>query len=151
MDKATHTIYVFGNSDHPQDNIAIAVAEKLASELPNYRFIRSYTVDQFDNENHANRNAPFIILDAAKGIDDVQVLNDLDSVHNKPTTTLHDFDIGFELRLLKKLGKIQSVQIIAIPLDMETSVAAKKVRSILLSSQFRENLSRNSYTDHTHE
>ena len=108
-------IYVFGNTDHDLDNKAIRVLEKLKKDFPEIAFI----------EIEPNRDLPFddmettYILDTVDGLDSVELIedNDLDNIVNVKSSSVHDFDLGFQIKYLKKLGKLGSVKIIGIPLN----------------------------------
>ena len=65
----------------------------------------------------------FIILDTVINTDKVVLLNDIDKLAMQPNYSLHDFDLGFSLKLMKKLGRIKDVTIIGIPpVNKETSL-----------------------------
>ena len=44
---------------------------------------------------------------------------------------MHDFDLGYNLRLLKKMNLIDSAEIICIPVGMKEEDALKKIISLL--------------------
>lgn len=46
---------------------------------------------------------------------------------------MHDFDLAVTLKLLKKIGKIKTVRIIAIPSVYEKKRAVKEVKEALTS------------------
>jgi Ni,Fe-hydrogenase maturation factor len=106
-------IYVFGNQDLREDSSAIKVYEKLKDKVRGIEFIQ---VDP-------NQDLPFkdseqvVILDTVLGIDKVSEIQDedLDKIILAKSLTVHDFDLGFQLRYLKKIGKLGKVMIIGIP------------------------------------
>lgn len=106
-------IYVFGNPDVPEDNSIYPVVEKLKNDFKDIQFI----------DIKPNEDLPFIdeknviLLDTIQGIDEVTILteNDLDKLIVNRSTTAHDYDLGFQLKYLKKLGKLQKITIIGIP------------------------------------
>ncbi len=110
-------IYVFGNKDTPLDNRSFEVAEKLKHTEKNFEFI----------EVSPNKDLPVterenvIILDTVEGIEKTTVLteNDFDKLVLSPNTTVHDFDLGFQLKYLKKIGKLGKVTIIGVPREGE--------------------------------
>jgi len=119
-------VYVFGNIDTPQDNKAIQTAHKLASSMKDIDFI--YV--------NPNEDLPFseekvVILDTVEGIDEPKLLdlNKSDKIILPPRYSVHDFDLGFQLRYLKKLGKLKKIQVIGIPIRKGFSYL--KVQSIL--------------------
>ena len=110
-------IYVFGNQDVLEDRAAFDVVEKVKEEFENVEFV---TVKP-------NEDLPFIgekeviILDAIAGINEVRLITgeDLDKIVLPPRGTVHDFDLGFQLKYLKKLGKLGEVKIIGLPMGKE--------------------------------
>ena len=120
-------VYVFGNEDLSFDNRAITIAGKLKGSIERCEFVNV----------KPNQDLPFVdeknvvILDTVEGIDDVKIIEDGDlknlSVEGK--TTAHDFDLGFQLKYLKKIGKLGKVTIVGLP--MEKAVNYLRIQSIL--------------------
>jgi Ni,Fe-hydrogenase maturation factor len=107
-------IYIFGNPDHPQDNLAIKISQKIKTKLPEIEFIYI----------KPNEDLPFInqdkvvIMDVVAGIDKVTIFtqDDLDKLVLPPRTSAHDYDLAFQLKYLKKLGKLKEIKIIGLPI-----------------------------------
>jgi hypothetical protein len=59
-----------------------------------------------------------VILDVVEGIDEVTVFTekDLEKLELAPRTSAHEYDLGFQLRYLRKLGKIGKVRIVGLPM-----------------------------------
>ena len=120
-------VYVFGNIDVPEDNLAILAAKTLKKKLPGINFIFV----------SPNQDVPFvdekkvIILDSVQGIDQVELIagSDLEKLLSSPRGSVHDFDLGFQLKYLKKLGKIGEVYIIGLP--QEGEIDYLRIQSIL--------------------
>ncbi len=120
-------VYVFGNIDTPLDDIAILTAKKFENKIPNVSFV--YV--------KPNEDVPFVgekrvvILDTVRGIDKVEFItdNDLDKLSLSPRGSVHDFDLAFQLKYLKKLGKLGEVSIIGIPQQGEINYS--RIQSIL--------------------
>lgn len=82
-------------------------------------------------EVRPNEDLPFVgqdkvvIMDVVMGLDEVAVLTekDLDRLELAPRTSAHEFDLGWQLKYLKKLGKLGEVRIVGLPwgkkIDME--------------------------------
>ncbi len=119
-------IYVFGNPDVAGDNKAIQIAKKLEGEMAGINFIYHDPNEEFDPEDK-----DLVILDTAIGIDEVRIIENLDSVKLSPKVSMHDFDIGMQLKLLEKLGKIKSVKIVAIPLSGEIDAYSEQLFAVL--------------------
>jgi hypothetical protein len=72
-----------------------------------------------------------VILDTVEGIQDVALVEGdrIDGLVLSPRGSVHDFDLGFQLRYLRKLGKLGKVTIIGIP--QEGEVDYLRIKSIL--------------------
>jgi Ni,Fe-hydrogenase maturation factor len=110
-------VYVFGNEDLPEDRRALEVAKKLDGKVKEVEFVSV----------KPNEDVPFIdekfvvILDAIEGIKNVIEVhdNELDKLILPPRSSVHDFDLGFQLKYLKKIGKIGKVTIVGLPMKGE--------------------------------
>jgi Ni,Fe-hydrogenase maturation factor len=120
-------VYVFGNLEVPQDGRALEVAQRLRGTLPGVWFV---TVEP-------NEDLPFvdeesvIILDTVVGIEGGSLIPDSEIEHLAlpPRGTVHDFDLAFQLKYLKKIGRLGEVHLVGIP--REGDVDYPLVRSIL--------------------
>ncbi|MDO8497721.1 MAG: hypothetical protein Q7S61_04215 [bacterium] len=110
-------VYVFGNIDHPEDNLSFKTAALLQKEHKDIDFIFV----------QPNEDVPFVgeervvILDVVQGIDIITVIDEK-QLHNlilSPRNTVHDMDLAFQLRYLKKLGKLHKISIIGLPYGKE--------------------------------
>ncbi len=137
-------MYVFGNPDVERDSLAIGVAKRLAAPLRSTevdsRTSRGAKIDEEILSILAkhwggktiewefvkpNEDLPFVgeeevvILDVIEGINKVTVLTekDLDKLVLPPRSSAHEYDLGFQLCYLKKLGKIKRVRIIGLPIE----------------------------------
>lgn len=106
-------VYVFGNSDFPGDDRASFVADYLKDKLEDITFISV----------NPNEDLPFadekrvIILDTVKGLNEIKIMGDevIDRLVVSPRFSVHDFDLAFQLKYLKKLHKLGEVVIIGLP------------------------------------
>lgn len=111
------TVYVFGNEDVVDDSAPLLLMDRLSHDFPMLRFVRVLP----------NADLPFanerdvIIFDTVQGIDGLRVLHadDLTRVVLSPRTSVHDFDLGFQLKYLLKLGKLTHITLIGLPIDRE--------------------------------
>ncbi len=116
---------MYGNEDFEGDEIAKEVARKIDSE--DFEFFYSNSPNDV-----LNAKGEFIIMDAVKGIDDVKVLDDIDDLVHCHTLSCHDLDLGFYLKMMKEVGKIEKVTIIGLPFGRKDYEKIKeKVESIL--------------------
>ena len=120
-------IYVFGNEYVAEDKRAIEVARELegAIEDISFVFVRPNEDVPFVNERQV------VILDTVQGIQGVALIEGdrIDGLTLSPRGSVHDFDLAFQLRYLKKLGKLGEVTIIGIP--QEGEVDYLRIQSIL--------------------
>jgi len=72
-----------------------------------------------------------ILMDTVVGLEEVTILTekDLEKLEFPKRATVHDYDLGFQLRYLIKLGKIKNVKIIGLP--ARGDIDYERVRSIL--------------------
>jgi Ni,Fe-hydrogenase maturation factor len=110
-------VYVFGNPDVKEDNTTYKVTDKIGETFPEIKFI-----DVKPNEDLPFiEEDPVILLDVVEGIEKPELITE-DHIENlilSSNTTVHDYDLGFQLKYLKKLNKIGKVYIIGIPKDSE--------------------------------
>lgn len=120
-------VYVFGNRDFEEDIVALDVAKKLAGKVKGIDFVAV----------NPNEDLPFtdelrpVIMDAMQGIDKVTLFDEksLDKLRVGRSITVHDFDLGFQLKYLKKLGKLKEFIIIALPQKKKQDYS--RIQSIL--------------------
>jgi hypothetical protein len=106
-------VYVFGNEYVEEDKRAIEVARDLVDTVEGISFA---LVDP-------NEDVPFVdeprvvVLDTVQGIRDVALLEGegIEALLLSPRGSVHDFDLAFQLRYLKKLSKLGELTVIGIP------------------------------------
>lgn len=124
--KNKQIIYIFGNPLLDFDNLPIQLAPELSKALPYINFV---IMDP--NENIHPKNKELTIIDTAVGIDKVKVLEDIDKIELSPQYSLHDHDLGFNLKLLKKLGKLEKVTIFCVPPDINKKQVLKELVDLI--------------------
>jgi Ni,Fe-hydrogenase maturation factor len=120
-------VYVFGNEYVAEDIRAIEVARELQNTVEGVSFVFV----------GPNEEVPFadeprvVILDTIQGIQDVALVegDEFDGLLLSPRGSVHDFDLAFQLRYLKKIGKLGTVTVIGIP--QEGEVDHLLIKSIL--------------------
>jgi hypothetical protein len=120
-------VYVFGNRDVHEDARAIEIAEGLegAVEGVSFVFVRPNEDVPFADEGRV------VILDTVHGIRGVALISsdDVDRFARPPRGTVHDFDLAFQLKYLKKIGRLGEVYVVGIPEEGEVDYL--RVTSIL--------------------
>ena len=120
-------VLVFGNPVAKIDSAAVKIAERLEKEVKGMEFVRFDTAEDLEKEGDS-----LVILDAVVGLKKPRLVN-LDELELRKAVSLHDFDLGWNLRLLKRIGKLNSVAIIGVPADQPVSKNLNAVKKLLLS------------------
>lgn len=120
-------VYVFGNEDVPEDTGAIEAAKWLDGtvEGASFVFVRPNEDLPFADESRV------VILDTVQGIRDVVLIegDEIERFALPPRGTAHDFDLAFQLRYLRKLGRLGDITVIGVP--QEGSMDYLRIQSIL--------------------
>ncbi|OGY91948.1 MAG: hypothetical protein A3B30_01755 [Candidatus Komeilibacteria bacterium RIFCSPLOWO2_01_FULL_52_15] len=106
-----------------------------------------------DHERRPDGNRAAVewwIIDAVKGISDVRLITEKDIIEVKRRLTMHDYDLGMHLTLLKKIYPKLQLRIIGIPFGAPPATVLPDVTNFL-STALQESAMHSSYTDHTHE
>lgn len=124
-----HKILVFGNPLLAQDSIPLKLVDKLKEAFPNIEF------KEFDpNENLETEGRHLDIIDSVEGIEKVMLLTDIDSIRTSKVYSMHDFDLGYSLKLLKKLKYIDTVRIFGVPMKISEKEAFKQLVELIGAS-----------------
>ena len=101
-------ILVFGNSLVEEDKIALEIMPVLRKKFPSIQFVEFDAVEEI--QEHGK---DLVIIDAVKGLEKIRVIENLDLIETDSIVSMHDFDLAYNLKLMKKVGLIDSVKIIA--------------------------------------
>lgn len=115
-------VYVFGNEDVKIDAKTFEILEKLRHDFDNLEFVKVMP----------NADVPFgdekdvIIFDVVQGIRNIHIFSekDIDKVQLSPRTSVHDFDLAFQIKYLLKLGKLKKIMIVGIPMDKDVDYSS---------------------------
>ncbi|MFH0714772.1 MAG: hypothetical protein V1847_03885 [Candidatus Diapherotrites archaeon] len=117
-------ILVFGNRFEESDSLALQVAKQLEGKF-DFEYCESAEgIEKFGKN--------LTILDCAKGISRVQWIESLDELKLPPRATTHDFDLAFQLKLLQKVGLIDTVKMLAVPFDYPLEKAIQEAEALLI-------------------
>ncbi len=126
------TVYVVGNLLVKKDSLPIRLIPFLRKECPKIDFV------EFDpSEDFLPDKKVVTIIDTVINIDRVQVFTDIDKIELSKAFSLHDFDLGYNLRLMKKFNMLDKVNIIGIPDAIDEKSAISQILSII-SNLFSE-------------
>ena len=119
-------VFVFGNEDWPGDQASLQAAARL-KEIDGIEFV---TIKPNEDLSFIE-GEKVVLMDVVSGIDEVMILNEnsLDRLVINRGVTAHDFDLGLQLKLLKKMGKLQKVTIIGLPQNQKPDY--DRIQSIL--------------------
>ena len=124
-----YKILVFGNPIVKVDSVPLKLIGKLREKFPEIEF------REFDpNENLENEGRKLNIIDTVEGIERVTLITDIDAIRTQHVYTMHDFDLGHALKILKKLDYIDSVRIFGVPMKISESDAIEQLTSLIRSS-----------------
>jgi len=119
-------VLIFGNPLIKGDSLPIRLVSRLRKEFPKIEF------KEFDpSEDLHEEGRELIIVDAIHGIHDVRVLTDTAKIKTQKIYSLHDFDLGLTLKLLKKMKMIDSVTIIGVPMHGKENEIFSQVKTAL--------------------
>ncbi len=124
-----YKVLVFGNPMLTDDSLPLRIMPRLAKLFPRIEF------KEFDpNENLEKEGKELNILDSVEGLRKATIITDIDSIMTRRIYSMHDFDLGYSLKLLKKLHYIDSVRIFGVPMRIGEKEAVEQVSALLISS-----------------
>jgi Ni,Fe-hydrogenase maturation factor len=122
------TIYVFGNPLVKEDSLPLKLINKLKKEFPSLQFKEFDTVEDLELDEELN------IIDTVKGISKVELIKDIDKIMTNKIYSLHDFDLGYNLKLFKKMKMIDKVRIFGIPSNMKEKEAFEQLKKLIITN-----------------
>ena len=116
-------VYLLGNPLIEQDSLPVRLLPKLKISFPNINFQIIDPTENFSEEEH------LVIIDTIVNANKVSILTekDFDKIQSLPNYSLHDFDLGMQLKLMKKLGKLKRVMIIGVPSDGDENEIVEEI------------------------
>ena len=123
-------IFVVGNRLLKQDSLPLRIMEKLSKMLPEVEFLEFDPTENFPEEKE------MVILDTVVGLKKAELIENIDSFSLSKAYSLHDFDLGTNLKLMKKAGLLKKVRIIGVPPSLSEKAAVKQVFEKIKSSLF---------------
>jgi len=103
-------IYLVGNLLVEEDNLPLKLKPDLEKAFPDVQF-REYD----PTEDLPEDTEKLIIIDTVEGLKKPQIFTDIDAFASQKTYSMHDFDLGWSLKLYKKLRMFKTIKIIGIP------------------------------------
>ena len=124
-------ILVFGNILVEEDRIPLKILPKLRKIFPEIDFIESDPTENLENYGENLR-----IIDTALEINQIKTLKitsekDFEKLKTEKICSMHDFDLGYNLKLLKKMRLVDEIEIICLPMNITEEEALAQLQSIL--------------------
>ena len=127
--KAKYSVLVFGNPLLREDSIPLRILPRLHKRFPDIEF------KEFDpNEELEAEGRDLKIIDTIQGIKKVTLINDIETIKSATVYTMHDFDLGYSLKLLKKLHYLDSVVIFGVPMGMKENEAFRQLVAMIIAN-----------------
>jgi Ni,Fe-hydrogenase maturation factor len=130
------TIHIFGNPILDFDNLPLKIAPKLEKLFPEINFIITDP-----SENLKPIDGELIIIDTVEGAKSAQggpasgwkvvLIDDVKKLETSKIYSLHDFDLAFNLKLLKKIGKLKKIKIFGVPMEGDEEEILKQLGKII--------------------
>ena len=127
MTRRSPRVYVLGNPLLREDSIPLKMLPRLRASFPDIDFLEIDPTEEFPEEDD------LIIIDTVLNTDKVVVIRDIDKLSSQPNYSLHDFDLAFQLKLMKKMGKVKEVTIIGLPPEIDEKKALEGISRFLSS------------------
>jgi hypothetical protein len=121
-------ILVFGNLLVKEESLPLELLPDLRKEFPSVEFVEFDAAEDLEKEV---RDGGLVIIDSVKGLKKVALITDIDSIAENKIYTMHDFDLGMNLKLLKKMGMLESVKIFGVPTGYGKKKALKELTDLL--------------------
>ncbi len=102
-------VYICGNPLVNDDSMPFRILKDLKAAFPEINFLDFDPTENFPDDD------PLFIIDTVVGISGVKVIEDVDGFENAPHFSLHDADLAFHLKMMKKLGKLPKIKIFGVP------------------------------------
>lgn len=114
-------IFCFGNEFLKEDSLAKKISSGL--KIPGVEFINCNSFDELNCEDEV------WIMDVAN-VNEVTLLQDIEKIKNRRISTLHDFDLGFFLKLMENVYGKRNIKVICIPKKGDKKKIARDLENI---------------------
>ncbi len=121
-------ILVFGNPLVRKDSLPPSLISDLRKEFKEIEFKEFDAVEDLQKEGRH-----LYIMDAVEGIDKVEIIKNVDVLSTSKIFSVHDFDLAYTLKLMKKTDMIDRVTIIGIPINMKKEDAIEQTKKAITS------------------
>lgn len=122
------TVFCFGSIFVKEDKLPLKMAKELRKIFPKIEFREVYYIEEIEDLDEIN------MIDIVKGIKKATIIHDLNLISSSKLVSLHDFDVGITLKLMKKMGKLAKVTIFGIPGNYDKRKALKELKTLIKSN-----------------
>lgn len=116
------TIHVLGNLLIEEDRLPLEIIDELKTAFPLINFEELDTAEDVRGDIN--------IIDTVKGIKKVSLI-DIDQLETDKIYSLHDFDLAYTLRLMKKTGLLKEVRIFGVPEKISKAEAVSQLKDLI--------------------
>lgn len=127
--KKKYKVLVFGNPLVKQDSLPLKMLRELRKRFPDMEFKEFDAAEDLEKEGKELN-----IIDSVEGIDKAVLITDVDSIKTSKIFSMHDFDLGYTLKLLKKLKKLDKVNIFGVPMKIKQKDALEQLTELIKSN-----------------
>jgi Ni,Fe-hydrogenase maturation factor len=115
---------VFGNEYLEEDKLSRDISEYLDGK---FEIIHCRSPDELLEADEDE----ILILDVVKNIKEPMIIDDLAQIKVNKMMSLHDFDVGFFLNLMKEMGINKKIKIIGVPQQGNIREIKEKVETLI--------------------
>ncbi len=128
-----YKVLVFGNRLVEKDKLPLELIPYLTKKFPEIEFKEFDSIEDLQNEGSV-----IYIIDSVENIENVTIIYNIDQIEiSNNFYTIHDMDLGYMLKLMKKVNMIDKVIIFGIPINTLSKIEIlnqlkEKIRSTLV-------------------
>jgi len=127
LNQKTKRLFVFGNKHLKNDSFAVQVGQRIKETRKDIDVVHCqspFALLEFSQEEMA-------ILDVVANADRPTLIEDVSRIKTSNLVSLHDFDLGFFLSLMREMGTAKKIKIIGVPRHGNIEEVAKEVEKWL--------------------
>ncbi len=117
-------LYIFGNEHLEDDRLSRDIGRLLSKK---FKVVNCRSPDELLEAEEDE----ILILDVVKGIKEPIVIKDIKQIKTNKMLSLHDFDVGFFLNLMKEMKINKKIKIIGVPSKGNIKDIAKEVEACI--------------------
>ena len=121
---------LFGNPDLENDSMPFRVEKYLKKKMRKVEFAH----EDPNGDCEPPPDGEWIIIDSVQGISTPKIFREVDDIILSKSLTMHDYDLGMHLKLLKKIHPDISVKIIGVPMSGNEKKISEKVFFLISSA-----------------